>query len=210
MTAAQFQRVFAEDAEDESFFDSLGFDLERWMTAPALSGTAEVDGVPADRVTSTIDMDAFLTDLDLIGPNASGNGDAVFRGAAKDGQAELLIGQSDGILRKMTVNARVSARNQNAAVNIVLNFDIALRAVNKPVEVEAPRNPLPPSRIRSDIPRSVFSDETADELFGPRPGKRGQAERKEREAKRSREAYVNCVQQATDTAALEKCQALVP
>ena len=29
-------------------------------------------------------------------------------------------------------------------------------------------------------------------------------------AKPSREAYVNCVQQATNTAALEKCQALVP
>jgi hypothetical protein len=29
-------------------------------------------------------------------------------------------------------------------------------------------------------------------------------------AKPSKQAYVNCVQQATDTAALEKCQALVP
>jgi hypothetical protein len=28
--------------------------------------------------------------------------------------------------------------------------------------------------------------------------------------KPSRQAYVNCVEQATDTAALEKCQALVP
>jgi hypothetical protein len=29
-------------------------------------------------------------------------------------------------------------------------------------------------------------------------------------AKPSKQAYVNCVEQATDTAALEKCQALVP
>jgi hypothetical protein len=29
-------------------------------------------------------------------------------------------------------------------------------------------------------------------------------------AKRSRAAYVNCVQQAADTAALEKCQSLLP
>ena len=29
-------------------------------------------------------------------------------------------------------------------------------------------------------------------------------------AKPSKQSYINCVQQATDTAALEKCQALVP
>jgi hypothetical protein len=33
---------------------------------------------------------------------------------------------------------------------------------------------------------------------------------KQSKAKPSSQAYVNCVEQATDTAALEKCQALVP
>jgi hypothetical protein len=41
-------------------------------------------------------------------------------------------------------------------------------------------------------------------------GERDTAPAKPAPAKRSREAYVNCVQQATDTAGLEKCQSLLP
>ena len=37
-----------------------------------------------------------------------------------------------------------------------------------------------------------------------------QRDRQQSAAKPSKQAYVNCVEQATDTAALEKCQALVP
>jgi hypothetical protein len=46
------------------------------------------------------------------------------------------------------------------------------------------------------------------------PGRRAPEARKsppaQRTTKRTPEAYVNCVQQAVDTAGLEKCQALLP
>jgi hypothetical protein len=70
-------------------------------------------------------------------------------------------------------------------------------------ETSSPPSPAPaqtapakPGKQGSDKPSGGSSERT------PSKGRS--------EAKRSREAYVNCVTQATDPAALEKCQALVP
>jgi len=212
MSDRQFKSVFADGSSpDESFVEELGFDLQRWMTEPALAGTAKLDGVTNDRVTSKVDVIAMLTDLDVIGPGSddAGANDKLFRDAAKDGEGQLLVGRPDGILRKADVTARVVARGEAATVNATFRFDLGLQDVNKPVKVKAPENALPPGRIK-DIPRSVLGTSYADKLLGAKPGKRGRPRGDTREAGRSRKAYVNCVQQATDTAALEKCQALVP
>jgi hypothetical protein len=104
---------------------------------------------------------------------------------------------------------------------MTLSFALGIDKVNQPVDVVAPKGALPPARI-ADIPRAKLGNR-ADKVFGPaaKPAqgpapKRGHARTRPHAppapatAKRSRQAYVSCVQGAQDLATLDRCQALLP
>ena len=62
----------------------------------------------------------------------------------------------------------------------------------------------------ASVPPSPPPVQREDPTPGNRAGGNESPEAKPSAPKRSREAYVRCVERATDTAALERCQAFIP
>jgi hypothetical protein len=222
----QYRRVFEPD-KDETFVESLGFDPRRWMRDPKLeSANVNVGGVEANHIRGEVNAEAVLTDLGFYtGANVESAQAQQFvdviRKAAKSGTMDLFAGKQDGIIRKLSVNAQVDASKNVPPVEATLVFAFGLDKVNEPVKVSEPRGALPSAAI-ADIPRAKLG-ESADEILGPpaKPsGSGGQARKRPQSGaakpkqgqrkERSAQSYLSCVQAASDLAALERCQAVLP
>ena len=216
LTQGQARRVFNDEdtGRRSSSLTEAGIDLEKWIQSPRLEGTARVGGVETDRIVGALDVDEMLSSFDDEGENSAA--DPFYRDARKQGEVELFVGKQDGILRKASVRSEIVPQVPNGTANIAFRVDLAFSEVGQPQKITAPKNALPPGRIK-EVPRSELG-ETADAIYPPRKGAGGgrsgqggaQGNEGRTGSRRSSDAYVNCVQQAADTAALEKCQALVP
>jgi hypothetical protein len=216
LTQAQARRVFndKQTGRRSSSLKEAGIDLEKWIQSPRLEGTAQVGGIATDRIVGTLNVDEMLAGMDDEGENSAA--DPFYRDAQKQGEVELFVGKEDGILRKLSVRSEIVPRLPNGTANIDFRVDLAFTEVGEPQRITAPKNALPPGRIR-EVPRSELG-ESADAIYPPRNGAGGRRSNQNgaqgsggrTSARRNSQAYVNCVEQATDTAALEKCQALLP
>lgn len=233
LTPQQFRRVSEEDAAERpgnrSFVSGLGFDLERWMQQPRVAGSARLDGVDTHRITGDLDAAAMAADFaeqDTAGAGGGAGIDAFMRDAQKGGTVSLYVGKSDGILRKADVTASYTGESNERAMRLTFRFDLGIRAVNRPQRFVAPKSALPGSRLARLDPALLGSQ--ADDLGlaqgkGTAPGTEtspgkdessgggsGRRDGTRSGRKRSSQAYINCVQQASDAAALQQCQALLP
>jgi hypothetical protein len=224
VTPAQYKRLF-DSSKGDSLFQSQGFDPRRWIKKPKLeSTTSHVGGVEANQISGDVDAEAVFDELGVYkgasSPQAQRVVDAI-RAAPKDGTINLFVGKQDGILRKLSVVSRADASKGVPPLRLTLSFALGLDKVNQPIKVTEPKGALPPARI-ADIPRATLGSR-ADKVFGPaaEPGQKrartgGHGRTRSRKgatpttAKRSRQAYVSCVQGAQDLATLERCQALLP
>jgi hypothetical protein len=221
---AQYKRLF-DSGKNDSLFRSEGFDPRHWIKNPKLeSTTSHVAGVEANQISGDMDAEKVLDELGVYkgasSPQAQRVVDAI-RAAPKDGTINLFVGKQDGILRKLSVVTQADASKGVPPLRLTLSFALGLDKVNQPIKVTEPKGALPPARI-ADIPRAKLGNR-ADEVFGPaaKPGQKrastgGHGRTRPRKgatpttAKRSRQAYVSCVQGAQNLATLEHCQALLP
>jgi hypothetical protein len=206
LTGPQAKRVFSdEESADNGPF--LGLDFQKWTTNPRMAGSAQVDGVETHRIVGDLDLQALLAGLD---DQTSASADAFTGDAAKRGEVELFVGKDDGLLRKVSLRSNLTAEGGGGSAQVTIRFDAAIREVNKPQQITAPRNANPPGRI-DEVPTSRLGGFT-DEIRTPRRssagGSKAGGNRQRRE--RNERAYVNCVSQAQDAGALEQCQRLVP
>jgi hypothetical protein len=206
LTGAQAKRVFSDEESGDQgpFLKEAGIDVQKWTTNPRTEGSAQVDGVETHRIVGDLDMDALLADLD---DQTSASSDSFTRDAAKQGEVELFVGKDDGLLRKVSVRGDLSAQGAGGSARVTIRFDVAIREVNKPQRITAPQNANPPGRI-DEVATSRLGP-FAEDIRTPRRGEGGGSKAGQR-GERSRKAYIDCVSQAQDTAALEKCQRLVP
>jgi hypothetical protein len=217
LSKGQARRVFndEETGRRTTSLKEADFDVEAWTQAPRLDGTARVDGVDVERITGTLNVDAMLASLDNASDDGDGSIQRTFADAQKQGEIELLVGKNDGLLRKASVTGQAVLQGPGGAARMTIRFDIAIREPGKPQKITAPSNALPVGRIK-DVPRSALGEEK-DAIYPAGKGsgsggssKGGSGNGNRSGSKRSTQAYVGCVQQATDTAALERCQAFLP
>jgi hypothetical protein len=209
----QARRVFndTDTGRHEGVFEDGEFDIAAWTRDPRRDGTARVDGVETDRIVGTLDLERFLADLFDDAPSSDPE---FWQNASKRGEVELFVGKEDRLIRKVAITGQATAQGPGGVAQVSMRFDIGLREANKPQQISAPRNALPPGAV-DRLPASALGAQ-ADAIRGKRSdggsagnsGSAGGSGRARRQ--RNSEAYVNCVQQAADTAALEKCQALLP
>jgi hypothetical protein len=217
LSERQARRVFNDEqtGKHEAVLEDDEFNVQGWTQSPKLDGTGRVDGVETDRIVGALDVDTMFADLEIA---ESESDKAFWRNATKQGQVELFVGKDDGVLRKAAITGQAAAQGPGGAARVTIRFDVALRDVNKPQRITAPKGALPVGAINKLSPAALGSQ--ADEVLGTQtksnPGSgsgRSDSKRsdsKRSDSKRSSQAYVSCVQQAMDTAALERCQAFLP
>ena len=129
------------------------------------------------------------------------------RNGAREGSggAKGLGRHADRVLRKMNLNLNLPTDLQRVApllavaVLAVVGLFLVTRGLGGE-ETTVPPNPAP----AKTSPAKPGGSDKPSGTTKSNPSKSDPA------TKPSNQNYVNCVEQATDTAALEKCQALVP
>jgi hypothetical protein len=226
----------AEGAQGQGVTAALGFDPRGWLRNPRSEGTAQVGGVETDHVSADVDVQRMVSDLTGLADRA-GQADRLppevregLDDAVKQARVDLYVGREDGVLHKLTVSAQLDANlgEGTPPVRGDVKFDVEVSDLGKPQKIEAPRDAVPASELEG-IPGlqglgSAGSGSGSGSSAGAGSGTGGSGSAGKGTSgsgtggstggastrKRSEQAYVNCVQQAQDAAALDKCQALIP
>ena len=228
----------SEGAEGEGLVTALGFDPRAWLRDPKVVGTEKVGGVETDHVSADVDVARMASDLTGLAAR-SGQADEVPRevrqglqDAVKQARVDLYVGKQDGVLYKLAASAQLDANLGQGAppVRGDLRFDVELRDVGKPQKIEAPRDAAPADELKG-LPGFGSLGSLGGGKAAGGSGKSGTAKSGSgstgstgsgggsgsgakssgaSSSKQAEQAYLSCVQQAQDAAALDKCQALVP
>jgi len=199
----QFKNLFAGRGGSGTFVSDLGFDVAKWIKNPKIGGGSRVDGVEVQELSGELDSGAMAADIRRLD---SGALDSVLQNAQPGGRVSVFAGKADGIVRRIEVTGAYTGKN---AARATVRFEVALVAVNEPQKIEAPQSALPAGRI-GGIDRKALGSRAEALRTGGGEKTKGNSGTKPKSSRRSGQAYVNCVAQAQNGAALEQCQALVP
>jgi hypothetical protein len=217
----QFERLGERQAgAGQSPLSALGVDPRSWLRNPTDQGTAQVGGEATDHVSADVDTAKMVSDFQGLAERTGQAADIppqmreTIEDAVKQARVDVYVGQADGALRRLVVTAQLDAAVVPGVPPMQgqLRFDVQISDVNRPQRFRAPRGAAPVSDL-SDVPGLGDLGALGGSGAGSGAGGGGAGSPeggKSRERSRSGQAYVNCVQQAQDAAALEKCQALVP
>ena len=127
-----------------------------WVKDPKLSDGGRIGGAETDQVTARLDVAVAARDLLRIS-RALGPGGAAARAlegesarelesAVKRATFDLRTGKEDRLLRRLTIAIDLAGRDVPGAK---VRFSVAISEPGKPVEVNAPADPLPASALPS-------------------------------------------------------------
>ncbi|HEX2233552.1 MAG TPA: hypothetical protein VHG69_09325 [Thermoleophilaceae bacterium] len=123
-----------------------------WVRDPELADGGTVDGVETDRVSGPLNLATAATDLlrlsQALGQDAAPlraleQGADQLEQAVQSSGFDLWTGKEDRLLRRLRISVQLAVEGSRADVRFAL--DVA--KPNRPVEVERPQDPLPPSAL---------------------------------------------------------------
>jgi hypothetical protein len=135
-----------------------------------------------------------------------------FKDAVTDARADAYVGKADGVLRRVTMTARMEAGNGSGNIDA----DFTISEVGKPQRISTPANARPFSQLQSDLGVGGFEN-VLRQGAAPAPGT-GSAPppAADSSAPRSKapsaddQSYLGCVRRATTAAALQRCSSRLP
>lgn len=151
----------ASTAKVRSSFASLGIEPGHWLSDPAKVGNATVAGVPTIHLTADVNVAGLLADVSKLTQSGGALGlgsSSLATGAlsssaiselaksVKSAHVDVYTGQSDHLLRRLELTARVTATPQTQSIlgglsSATLKVDLELSDLNKPQTIAAPSNP---------------------------------------------------------------------
>jgi hypothetical protein len=137
------------------------FHVESWFDDPKVEDGGEVGGAETDHVTADLDVVAAANGLlDLVrqlGRQASrieGQQAEQLRDAVESSSIDVWTGKRDRLLRRLLLKAQLGLdvpeslrRALGDVVGARVEFELAVSNPNRPVRVQPPANPLPPSAL---------------------------------------------------------------
>jgi hypothetical protein len=197
-------------------FTALGVNPRSWFTNVRDAGSAEVGGVPVQHLTADFDTARAFADLQELAAKSGQAGQVpettqkTIADAVKRAKVDLFTGKSDHLLRKLAVTGQLAGTSPNGgpALQGTINFDLEVTDVNQPQRITAPRNAAPISELGGTSPGTSSGGKAAPSHR--RGAKHRTTKSPSAGGRRSRQAYISCVQGAPDLQALDKCQAFLP
>jgi hypothetical protein len=195
-------------------FKALGVNPETWLTNARKVGKADVGGTETFHITSGVNVQRFLADVNTLLSKARNLGgssaQAVPQGlspavqttierSVKRAQVDVYTGVDDHALRRLALSVSLAvpkdAQKQAGGLKSgELRFDLTIADLNKDQAIEAPAGARPFSELQSQL--SALQGGTGSATTTPSGG--------------APSAYLDCVQKAgTDLAEVQKCASLV-
>ena len=166
-TFEQFKRNFERQQRKESKSKSpdlaaLGIDAEKWLKDPKVEGTEDVGGAKTTHISSDVNLDALLVDLDGILQRADDLGLSASQQrqlpkrldrktreqlakSVENAHIDVWTGKDDKILRKLKVHLEFKQPEGlgTEAQDIEsgkIDLTLAVADLNKPQKIQAPKN----------------------------------------------------------------------
>ena len=180
---ARFKRGFEQQQKQDSSTQSidlkaLGINPDSWLKNPKNEGDEDIGGATTTHVSSDVDLDALLNDLDSLLKRADKLGlsqqqlQQVPRGlnsqtrkqlkdSIKHAKVDLWTGKDDKVLRRLKLDLAfvVPAALQGQLQGVKggdVKLDLEVADVNKPQTINPPANPRPWSELQQLLPQSTL------------------------------------------------------
>jgi hypothetical protein len=177
-TFQQFKRNFEQQQRKEAKNKSpdlaaLGIDAEKWLKNPKVEGTEEVGGAEATHISSDVNLDAMLKDLDGLLQKADQLGlsqsqqrqlpkrldpktRAELAKSIDKAHIDVWTGKDDKILRQLKVHLEFkSPKGLGTEAQDIesgkIDLTVAVSDVNKPQDITAPKNARSLSELQQQL-----------------------------------------------------------
>ena len=228
-----FERQQRQDKRSSSNLDlkALGIDPEDWLKNPKNEGDEEIGGTETTHVSSEVDLDALLDDVDDLLKRADRLGLSrqqlqqlpegltsknrkQIEDAIKRARVELWTGKDDKTLRRLELAVAFELPEAlKAQAQGVEGGDIAVTLevsdVNEKQEIEAPANPRPWSELQQQLGDSSGILGSGGGSAGGGSGSSGSGSGTAGSGSKRTEKYLKCVQKAATPEDVQACGSIL-
>ena len=214
-----YRRSQQEGSGSQMSLEGLGIDPIQWLQDPTVEGTETVGGVETDHISSQVDVNALLDDVDAILakvkaqglPGAAGeqipdripaDARSQIEEAVKTANVDVWSGQDDHTLRKLTLALDVEPPADSGGPRTLdLTLSIELSDLNQPQSISAPASSRPLNELLGQFQGLLGGALGGDALGGSSSGGT---------SSQQLDDYSNCIQSAgSDVAAAQRCAELL-
>jgi hypothetical protein len=213
-----YRRSQQEGSSDQQMsLKSLGLDPLSWLQDPTVEGTESIGGVETDHISSQVDVNALLDDIDKILARVSAQGGlptgqqipsripagdrSQIEEAVKSASIDVWSGKDDHTLRKLTLALSVDVPRESTSLDV--NLSIELTDLNQPQSISAPATSRPLNELLGQL-QGFLGGALGGGALGGSSGSSGGASSAELQA------YSDCVQRAgSDVTEAQKCADLL-
>jgi hypothetical protein len=167
---AQVNKQIQQSAgRQKSGLSQFGIDPKSWLKDPKDEGTDTVFGVKTDHVSATLDVGAFLDDLNKLVQKAGGSvsGSAAppqltpaerkqIEDVVKNPTFDVYVGQDDNVIRRLSADISFDVPKAQQAqlgglTDGTLSFSIEFSDVRQPQTITAPSSSKPLSELTQQL-----------------------------------------------------------
>jgi hypothetical protein len=165
---ASYRRSQQQGSSQQSMtIGSLGLDPIGWLQDPTVEGSDTIGGVETDHISSRVDVNALLDDVDKILARVSAQGlptgqqvpsrlpsDArsQIEKAVKSASIDVWSGKSDHTLRKLTLALSVDApTGSGGSTKLDIALSVELSDLNQPQSISAPSSSRPLNELLGQL-----------------------------------------------------------
>ncbi|MGA9635140.1 MAG: hypothetical protein WBQ41_07850 [Solirubrobacterales bacterium] len=217
-TYAQLQSRSSSN-KSANLLKTLNISPANWLTDLKNEGTADVEGTKTIHISGSADVSKLVEDLKAIAQRA---GSAVgnvntqqldqLNGVVKSGDIDVYSGQDDKLLRRFQIHVDLKPPpgTPGAPDSLTIDFQLNFANVNQPETFSAPANAKPlgslfqslgvnPGQLGNALRGGLGSSGALPESGGSTTAPSASGV----------QAYEQCLSQASGSAALQKCAALL-
>jgi len=226
----ELKKQNARQAQSFAGLGALGVNPRSWLVNPTSRGTAKVDGVETNHVSAGVDTTKLVNDLLRLGQVSGGSGERTLSASdsrrlqqsLKGATVDVYAAKSDGTLRKLSGQARIEAPAGGGDIRVsgngTLSFEMEFSDVNEPQRISAPKNTRSFDEFQGDFSARFLGAFSAPGGRGSSAGTGGSSGGSSAGGDKSTpaptlpgsaQAYLDCVQKAATTAALQQCAPLL-
>jgi hypothetical protein len=222
-----FERQQRQDKSRSNLdLNALGIDPENWLENPKNEGTEEVSGTETTHVSSDVDLDALLNDVDDLLKRAdkldlsrqqlqelpkglTGANRRQIKDAIKKAKVDIWTGKDDKTLRRLDLQVtfvlpeRLKEQAQGVEGGDV-KLTLAVSDVNQKQDIKPPANPRPWSELQQQFESSALGSLGGSSGSGSSSGSGTAGSGSKRTQK-----YLKCVRKAKTTQAVQKCGSIL-
>jgi len=197
---------------------SLGLDPLTWLQDPTVEGTETIGGVETDHISSRVDVNALLDDVDKILARVSAQGGlptgqeipskippdarSQIEDAVKSASIDVWSGTDDHTLRKLAMALSVDVPRESTSLDVSLSIE--LTDLNQPQSISAPATSRPLDELLGQLQGFLGGALGGGSLGGGSGSSGGGA------SSDQLQAYSDCVQRAgSDVTEAQKCADLL-